>query len=139
MPVPRNTSRAETVTRGIHEYLVIDSVPAAASSALIGTFLKDASLTVDGTYDCYVDVPGVASLDIYLKPAATSGTVTPSAFITYADKATLKTAVTGFSAFAGAITQQTGTAALKGEQRVIVRIVLATGTLTFTRAEVNGL
>lgn len=138
MPVPRNTGRAETALRGLNEFLVIDTAPAGATS-LIGTLLKDAgALTVAGTYDCYVNAPGIASLDIYLAPSALAGTVTPSAFVTYADKVTSKTAVAGFSAFVGT-TQQTGTATLKGELQVIVRIVVAAASaVTMTRAEVNG-
>lgn len=138
MPVPRNTSRTETVIRGINEFLIIDATPAGAES-LKGLPIAGQTLNVQGNYDCYVDVPGVSSLDVYLTPSAVANTVTPSAFITYADKATSKTPISGFSAFSGT-TAQSGTGTLKGEQRVIVRIAVgASGSVILTRAEVNGL
>jgi hypothetical protein len=139
MPLPRNTGRDQTVVRGLQEFLVIDSAPAGAG--VVGQLLKDVgNLTVAGTYQCYVDVPGLANVYAELKPSAVSGTFAPSFFSTYADGVTARTTAAGAANFAAA-TAQSLTITLAGERRCIVQFTIpGGGSINFsTRAEATGL
>lgn len=139
MPVPRNTTRDQTVVRGLQEYLVIDSAPVGAKN-LEGTLLKDAgSLAVAGLYRCYVDVPGLATVYAELKPSAVTGTFAPSFYSTFTDQSTARTTATGAANFAAA-TAQSLSIALAGERRCIVEFTIpGGGSINFaTRAEAVG-
>lgn len=140
MPVPRNSGRDQTIVRGFQEYLVIDSAPVGAKT-LEGTLLKDAgSLAIAGTYLCYVDVPGLATVYAEVKPSAVSGSVTPSFYSTYHDGTTARTTASGAAAFVAG-TAQSLSIALAGEKRCIFSFTVpGAGSINFaTRAEALGL
>lgn len=140
MPIPRTTSRDQTVARGIQEYLVLDVVPVGAE-AVKGLLLKDAGLlSVAGVYQCYIDPEGLANLFAELKPSAVTGAFAPSFFSTYVDKATARTTAAGAVNFV-ANTAQSLTVALVGEKRCIVQFTIpGGGNINFsTRAEATGL
>lgn len=140
MPIPRNSSRNQTVVHGFQEYLVIDSAPVGAKS-LEGTLLKDAgSLAVAGLYKCYIETEGLANLYVTLKPSAVTGTFAPALVSTYADQSTTRTTASGPANFAAA-TLQTLTVALAGEKRCIVSFTIpGAGSINFSsQAEANGL
>lgn len=140
MPIPRNSSRNQTVAHGFQEYLVIDSAPAGAKS-VEGMLLKDAGvLNVAGTYKCYVETEGLANLYVTLKPSAVTGTFAPAVVSTYADQATTRTTAAGAANFIAA-TIQNLTVALAGEKRCIVSFTIpGGGSINFSsQAEANGL
>lgn len=134
---------------GVHAPLVICEVPAGAE-ALIGTYLKDATLTIDGDYVCLIPIGGLASSLKVTVTAVLDGMTATSAgpdeltafdpkVVDVADALVL-TAGTGDGALTTA-TAQTATLALTGGLYARYTLTVA-GTptdVTFTTAEYVGL
>lgn len=71
-------TRAGAIERGIrgtHGPLIITEAPAGAS-ALVGTPLLAATLTVDGDYHCLIPIAGLATqLNVHVKPQLDTATL----------------------------------------------------------------
>lgn len=126
---------------GLQGGLVISSTPSGAES-LIGTLLREATLSVAGDYYCDVFIGGTAALEVRLKPQFTgSSDITADIYTTYDDGTT---ALQTFSYSPAAdMTDNTllvaSLAARKGEQWARVKLPLTgSGTATFDVAEING-
>lgn len=125
---------------GLQELLRFDAVP--NGSTILGKLgLEVGEIDLEGTYDAHLDVAGCADAEVHIRASAVTGTVTPSAFITYADGVTSKAALTDDGA-GGLVADERRTfsiADLKGVRRVVVRLVIDTGgAVTLDQFEANA-
>lgn len=127
---------------GAQDLLRLSEVPAGVSSALKEVPLISAgALDVAGDYYCDVDIAGFADAEIIVRASSVTGTVTPSAFSTYADGVTSKAAATdsGAGDLAAGVRRTFTLADLKGERLARFKFVVGGGeSVTFDQAEVNG-
>lgn len=134
---------------GVQSNLVVVEVPAGAE-ALIGTYLKDATLTVNGDYVCLIPIGGLASsVKVTTTPVLTTKTLSsagPDELMPFDPKSTnvasavVLTAGTGDGALTTA-TAQTATLSLTGGlyARYTLTVAAGAGTVTFTTAQYTGL
>jgi len=140
------TTQRERVNQaglGLQQRLVLRSVPDGAQEQYIGRSIVGLLLNVAGDYEAELDVSGLGTLEVHLKPAAVAGaSVVPSLYSTYADGQTLKTVSTPAGLAFGGGVLRTYAFTLKGESKVVVAFTLAPGdSLDFTGsslAEANG-
>jgi hypothetical protein len=139
----------DQAANGVHGNLVIVEVPAGAE-ALIGTYMKDATITINGDYVCLIPLGGLASsLKVTVTPVLDSMTASssgPDELTTFDPKVTdvadavVLTAGTGDGALTTA-TAQTASLTLTGA--LYARYTLTAGasptSITFTTADYVGL
>jgi hypothetical protein len=128
---------------GVQQLLYISSCPSSAQDRFLRKALTAVgNIDVAGTYEAQVDVSGLASLEVHLKPADQVGVpAVPVIASTYADHSTAKTASTPAAAAMQTGVQKDYAIALAGEEVVIVRFTLGGGeSINFTNglAEANG-
>lgn len=119
---PADVRRSET--QGM---LVLSSVPAAESQALIGKSLFDAGeLAVEGTYSCEIDTHDWAAFDVILMPSAVTGSITPVVHRMYANKQMIRSTTTGVASVADTA-QVISVTTVTGTQRFRVDIAVPNG------------
>jgi hypothetical protein len=128
---------------GLQLQLTVTSCPTSAADRFLGRALNlCGNINVAGIYECAVDVSGLASLEVHLKPTDQVGVpAVPVVASTYADHTTAKTASTPAAAAMQTGVQKDYTVALMGESVVMVRFTLGVGeSIDFTGglAEANG-
>lgn len=139
----------DRAVRGVHNHLIFYKVPAAASQALLGTKVKDATITVDGDYVCLIPIGGLATeLKVHVKPQLDSMTLSSSGpdeialvdpYATDATTVAVLTAGSGDGALADD-TLQTATLAVTGGRYAIYTLTAGASptNITFDVAEYTG-
>lgn len=147
--VLHNRARAfEYAAIGAQADLIIIEAPAGATS-LIGTAVKDATITVDGDYVCLLPIAGLASVRVRVLPQLTTMTLSSSGpdalALAYNPRTTDPS--DGEVIIAGAAdgalsddTLQTATLANLGAKYAIFTLTAAdaAGSITFDVAEYGG-
>lgn len=123
---------------GQQDYLIVTR--AASDAAAVGQRLEGRTL-VPGTYECDVDITGLAALRVFLTGTGISGTNTPSGFTTMLDGATSLDALSDSGA-GGMVngTRRTLTLSATGGARLMtVRILVnAASGITIGEGQVCG-
>lgn len=137
-----NGESVEQAARGIQELLTVNSASVPLTSAQQSLPLVSAgSFATAGDYYADISVRGLTDLEVHVRASAVAGTVTPSAYATYADGTTSKTAATdsGSGALVAAARRTFTINNLRGVSVVRFKFVVAgASSVTFDQAEANG-
>lgn len=139
MPRKGLGEKVQQAATGMQELLRLDQV-SISTDDLGKTLLELGAISGNGDYYCDVDVSGLSAVEIHVRATATA-TTTPSAYTTYADGVTSKTALTdsGAGVLVNGVARTFSISTLKGEKLVRFKFVIAGGgNVTFDRAEYNG-
>lgn len=147
--VPGREAKIDQSAFGGQGPLIIHTVPATASAALVGkTVVEGGALTVAGAYTCLIPIAGcVDTVQVHLNATFASGTVSSASDTLYwvqdpltASSWTTKTSATGDGSLTTTVLQTATITGLKGEQYAQCVITLGSSTsATFTVAEWNGI
>lgn len=119
-------------------HLVLDVVPDAAQGWRSAVALDAGSLG-PGDYVCRINTTGMNTIAVNLRPSAVSGTFAPTIRTTWLADGSARTTSAG-SNFATNTNQELTLSDLKGQRNVeVIFTVPAGGSITFNRAEFNGL
>lgn len=120
--------------------LVRSDVDGNAGATFAGQPLAGATLAASTTTYYYIPVAGCAAVDVTLRASTVTGTHTITLYPVLSDGVTIKGTATSVAALAAATQATTSITTLRGEQGVILKIVVnAASSLVFDQADFSAL